>query len=49
MGIELSGHHHSGLDDARNIAKIAIQLRREGATFAITANTEGTRRFSTNY
>jgi hypothetical protein len=41
MGIELTGHHHSGLDDAKNISKIVLQLLREGATFSATANTEG--------
>lgn len=26
MGLELEGRHHSGIDDAQNIAKVAIAL-----------------------
>lgn len=28
LGLELEGHHHLGIDDARNIAKIACELQR---------------------
>ena len=41
MGLELSGHHHSGLDDCKNIAKIVKQLLKEGCHFYETATTEG--------
>ncbi len=30
FGIELTGHHHSGIDDSRNIAKICQQLVERG-------------------
>ncbi len=30
LGIELEGHHHVGLDDARNIAKVLRQMLRDG-------------------
>jgi len=31
LRLPLEGHHHSGLDDSRNIAKILIELLRRGA------------------
>jgi len=31
LGLPLVGHHHSGLDDSRNIAQILISLCRNGA------------------
>ena len=31
MGIELTGRHHSGIDDCRNTAKIVIRLLEKGA------------------
>lgn len=33
LGLELVGRHHSGIDDARNITRIAIELIRRGAVF----------------
>ena len=32
--LTLDGHHHSGIDDSKNIAKIALQLLKEGAAFS---------------
>eukprot|EP00727_Mastigamoeba_balamuthi_P013398 m51a1_g8681 hypothetical protein (545) ;mRNA; f:181278-182985 len=32
LGLELDGRHHSGIDDARNIAKIVVELLRAGVT-----------------
>jgi len=32
LGLPLVGHHHRGIDDARNIANIAVQLVRMGST-----------------
>jgi len=31
LGIELTGRHHSGIDDCRNIAKVVIRCVRDGA------------------
>lgn len=31
LGLKLEGHHHSGLDDSRNIAKILAELLQRGA------------------
>ena len=33
LDIELDGKHHSGIDDAKNIAKICIQLLNDNANF----------------
>lgn len=33
LGLELDGRHHSGIDDARNIAKCALTLMKYGMTF----------------
>ena len=33
LGLPLEGRHHSGIDDARNIARIAAELIRRGAAF----------------
>merc|ERR1712176_972823 len=30
LGLHLEGHHHSGLDDSRNIARILLELLRKG-------------------
>ena len=32
-GLELEGRHHSGIDDAKNIARIAINLLESGYEF----------------
>lgn len=32
-GLELEGRHHSGIDDARNIAKVALKLLEHGFVF----------------
>lgn len=32
-GIELEGRHHSGIDDARNIANCVIKCLKEGFEF----------------
>lgn len=35
LGLELDGRHHSGIDDSRNIAKIAIELvKQKGVDFS---------------
>eukprot|EP00753_Platysulcus_tardus_P003104 PLAT12261.2.p1 GENE.PLAT12261.2~~PLAT12261.2.p1 ORF type:complete len:738 (+),score=261.09 PLAT12261.2:50-2215(+) len=36
LKLELIGRHHSGLDDCRNIARIAAQLVRDGCKLAVT-------------
>lgn len=36
LGIPHEGHHHSGIDDARNIARIAARLLQLGAPLAAT-------------
>jgi len=33
LGLSLDGRHHSGIDDSRNIAKIAIKLAQMGGSF----------------
>ena len=33
IGLDLVGRHHSGIDDARNIARIAIRLLNDGVVF----------------
>ncbi|KAJ3271661.1 ERI1 exoribonuclease 3 [Terramyces sp. JEL0728] len=35
LGLDLVGRHHSGIDDARNIAKIAIELIKKGYVFRV--------------
>eukprot|EP01080_Neovahlkampfia_damariscottae_P003633 gene3633-6449_t len=35
-GIPLDGHHHSGIDDSKNIAKILVRLIQDGAVLDIT-------------
>ena len=32
-GLELEGRHHSGIDDSRNIARVALKLLEEGYEF----------------
>jgi len=36
LGLTLDGRHHSGIDDTRNIAKIAATLLDRGAVFHVT-------------
>ncbi len=36
LGLELVGHHHSGIDDSRNIARIARLLGESGVALNIT-------------
>jgi len=33
FNLKLDGRHHSGIDDARNIAKIVIELIKDGICF----------------
>lgn len=33
LGLALQGRHHSGLDDARNIARVVLELSRRGCLF----------------
>ena len=35
MNMEFEGTPHSGLDDARNIARVVVRLLRDGASFRI--------------
>mmetsp|Transcript_22853 Transcript_22853/g.73856 ORF Transcript_22853/g.73856 Transcript_22853/m.73856 type:complete len:108 (-) Transcript_22853:306-629(-) len=37
LSLSLEGHHHSGLDDSRNIARILAALLRRGATLDASA------------
>ncbi|MBT3198358.1 MAG: exonuclease domain-containing protein [Phycisphaerales bacterium] len=37
LGLELTGRHHSGIDDCRNIAKIARYLAKNGVTLTATS------------
>lgn len=37
LGLELEGTHHRGIDDCRNIARIALALAERGARFEITS------------
>jgi len=32
LGLELTGRHHSGIDDTRNIAKILLRIKNEHLT-----------------
>eukprot|EP00928_Gymnodinium_smaydae_P062687 TRINITY_DN46497_c0_g1_i1.p1 TRINITY_DN46497_c0_g1~~TRINITY_DN46497_c0_g1_i1.p1 ORF type:complete len:265 (-),score=27.70 TRINITY_DN46497_c0_g1_i1:234-1028(-) len=36
LGLTLEGRHHSGIDDARNIAKIVVTLLRQGLCLEVT-------------
>lgn len=36
LSMPLLGHHHSGLDDSRNIAAICGRLAREGCVFKVS-------------
>jgi ERI1 exoribonuclease 3 len=36
LGLELEGRHHRGIDDCRNIARIALALHARGATLDVT-------------
>lgn len=37
LGLELEGRHHRGIDDSRNIARIALALLDRGVTLDVTA------------
>jgi inhibitor of KinA sporulation pathway (predicted exonuclease) len=37
LGIELEGHHHSGLDDSKNISQILIKMLEGGCDFEATS------------
>jgi inhibitor of KinA sporulation pathway (predicted exonuclease) len=37
LGLELEGRHHRGIDDCRNIARIALALAGRGGRFEVTA------------
>lgn len=41
LGLALDGWHHCGLDDARNIAKIAIELLQRGLPLEVTGGYSG--------
>ncbi len=38
LNIEHEGHHHSGIDDCRNITKIVIQMIKDGCIMKQTSN-----------
>jgi inhibitor of KinA sporulation pathway (predicted exonuclease) len=38
LGIDLIGHHHSGIDDARNIARIVAALLKKNVSFEVNGN-----------
>jgi inhibitor of KinA sporulation pathway (predicted exonuclease) len=38
LGIALVGHHHSGIDDARNIARIVAALLKKNVAFEVNGN-----------
>lgn len=40
LQLPLDGHHHLGIDDSRNIAKIAQELVKRGSSIEATANKE---------
>ncbi|XP_054912451.1 ERI1 exoribonuclease 2 [Poeciliopsis prolifica] len=42
LGIQFSGREHSGLDDARNTARLAVRMMRDGCVLKITRNLERT-------
>jgi len=37
LGLELVGRHHRGIDDCRNIARMAVALAAVGASFSVTS------------
>lgn len=48
LGLKLQGHHHSGLDDRRNIARILQALLQQGAVveervLSFSSSTRGAR------
>lgn len=43
LGLTLQGRHHRGIDDCRNIARIALELSRRGASFETTSRVPGSR------
>ncbi|MEZ4426296.1 MAG: 3'-5' exonuclease [Nannocystaceae bacterium] len=43
LGLTLEGRHHRGIDDCRNIAKIAVALRDRGARFELTSTLPASR------
>ncbi|XP_034747491.1 ERI1 exoribonuclease 2 [Etheostoma cragini] len=40
LGIQFSGREHSGLDDSRNTAKLAVRMMRDGCVMKITRSLE---------
>jgi ERI1 exoribonuclease 3 len=34
LNLKLEGKHHSGIDDSKNIAKIALELLKRGGVFS---------------
>ena len=40
LGLTLQGHHHSGIDDTRNIANICLKLLLEGCLFHATSGSK---------
>ncbi|XP_077575144.1 ERI1 exoribonuclease 2 isoform X2 [Stigmatopora nigra] len=42
LGIQFSGREHSGLDDARNTAQLALRMMRDGCVMKITRSLERT-------
>jgi ERI1 exoribonuclease 3 len=38
LGMQLEGHHHSGIDDCRNLARIVSRMIAEGCQFNTTAS-----------
>lgn len=38
LNMQLLGRHHSGIDDAKNIARIAQKLHQNGASFNVTSS-----------
>ncbi|KAM4750444.1 ERI1 exoribonuclease 2 [Anableps anableps] len=40
LGIQFSGREHSGLDDARNTARLAVRMMRDGCVLKITRSLE---------
>ena len=38
LNLRLTGRHHSGIDDCRNIAAIAVEMIRDGFVFETTGS-----------
>jgi 3'-5' exoribonuclease 1 len=45
QGMRFEGRLHSGIDDSRNIARIAIKMARDGATLYINEGSPPRRAF----